>query len=309
MTRARALACPASLKGVLSARVAASALAEGLRGWSEVDELPVADGGEGTLDVLHAALGGEWSEAEVQDAFGRPRAARWLRREDDAFVEAAQAIPLDPHRLDPIAASSRGLGELIRAVGKPRRLFVGLGGTANVDGGRGLLEVLDELPAPTTVACDVDVPLVDAVRLFAAQKGAQPEQFAELLARLEPLEPYADLPGAGAAGGLGAALASLGADLLQGAELVLDVIGFDPAPYDLVVTGEGAVDATTRRGKAPGRVAGRCRNAGVRCVVFGGRVVEPLPDVETVALSGDPSRAREDLVELGLRLGGLGPPG
>jgi Glycerate kinase family len=87
------------------------------------------------------------------------------------------------------------------------------------------------------------------------------------------------------------------------------VIGFDPVAYDLVVTGEGTVDATTRRGKAPGRVAGRCRNAGVRCVVFGGRVVEPLPDVETVALSGDPSRAREDLVELGLRLGGLGAPG
>jgi glycerate kinase len=309
MTRARALACPASLKGVLSAREAAAALAEGLRGWSDVDELPVADGGEGTLDALHAALGGEWIEADVHDAFGRPRAARWLRRREDAFVEAAQAIPLDPQRLDPIAASSRGLGELIRATGKPRRLFVGLGGTANVDGGRGLLEVLDELPAPTTVACDVDIQLVDAVRLFATQKGAQPEQFAELLARLEPLEPYADLPGAGAAGGLGAALASLGADLLQGAELVLDVVGFDPAAYDLVVTGEGTVDATTRRGKAPGRVAGRCRNAGVRCVVFGGRVVEPLPDVETVALSGDPSRAREDLVELGLRLGGLGAPG
>jgi glycerate kinase len=309
MTRARALACPASLKGVLSAREAATALAEGLRGWSDVDELPVADGGEGTLDALRAALGGEWNEADVHDAFGRPRTARWLRRDDGAFVEAVQAIPLDPQRLDPIAASSRGLGELIRATGKPRRLFVGLGGTANVDGGRGLLDVLDELPAPTTVACDVDVPLVDAVRLFAAQKGAQPEQFAELLARLEPLEPFADLPGAGAAGGLGAALASLGADLLRGAELVLDVIGFDPAAYDLVVTGEGTVDATTRRGKAPGAVAGRCLNAGVRCVVFGGRVVEPLPDVETVALSGDPSRAREDLVELGLRLGGLGPPG
>jgi glycerate kinase len=232
-----------------------------------------------------------------------------LRRDDDAFVEAAQAIPLDPQRLDPLAASSRGLGELIRATGKPRRLFVGLGGTANVDGGRGLLEVLDELPAPTTVACDVDVPLVDAVRLFAAQKGAKPGQLAELLARLEPLEAYADLPGAGAAGGLGAALASLGAELLQGAELVLDVIGFDPGAYDLVVTGEGTVDATTRRGKAPGRVAGRCRSAGVRCVVFGGRVVEPVPDVETVELSGDPSRAREDLVELGLRLGGLGASG
>ena len=85
--------------------------------------------------------------------------------------------------------------------------------------------------------------------------------------------------------------------------------GVECVPLPLADGGEGTVDATTRRGKAPGRVAGRCRNAGVRCVVFGGRVVEPLPDVETVSLSGDPSRAREDLVELGLRLGGLGPPG
>src|SRR5580765_6147843 len=146
----RALASPASLKGVLSARAAAAALAEGLRTWAEVGVLPVADGGEGTLDVLHSALGGEWRQAEVSDAFGRPRLARWLVLMDGtALVEAAEAIPLDPRRLDPFAASSRGLGELIRAVGRPRELYVGLGGTANVDGGSGLLEVLAELPAPT----------------------------------------------------------------------------------------------------------------------------------------------------------------
>ena len=115
MPSVRALACPASLKGVLSAREAAAALAEGLRTWAEADELPVADGGEGTLDVLHSALGGEWREAEVPDAFGRPRVARWLVTSDGtALLEAAEAIPLDPQRLDPFAASSRGLGELIR---------------------------------------------------------------------------------------------------------------------------------------------------------------------------------------------------
>src|SRR5947207_2065270 len=79
------------------------------------------------------------------------------------------------------------------------------GGTANVDGGTGLLEVLPELPATTHVACDVDVPLLDAVRVFAAQKGATAEQLPELEQRLRPLGAYADLPGAGAAGGLGAA--------------------------------------------------------------------------------------------------------
>src|SRR6266542_2639259 len=184
MPRASTLACPASLKGVLPARAAASALAQGLGKWSDVDELPVADGGEGTLDVLQPALGADWHEAEIHDAFGRARTARWLQHDDDVFVEAAQAIPLEPGRLDPIAASSRGLGELIRHVGRPAHLYIGLGGTANVDGGAGLLELVNELPAPTSVACDVDVPLADAVRLFAAQKGATPEQLPILAERL-----------------------------------------------------------------------------------------------------------------------------
>ncbi|HEX7145170.1 MAG TPA: glycerate kinase [Gaiellaceae bacterium] len=303
MQNARALACPASLKGVLSARDAAAALAEGLRSWAEVDELPVADGGEGTLDVLHSALGGEWREAEVPDAFGRSRVARWLQLPSGvAVVEAAEAIPLDQERLDPFAASSRGLAEVIRAVGRPRELLVCLGGTANVDGGAGLLAELDELPAPTRVACDVDVPLVDAARLFSAQKGASPADAAELEARLvamPQLAAYADVPGAGAAGGLGAAFASLGAELLPGAPLVLDLVGFDPTGYDLVVTGEGTVDLTTVRGKAPGEVARRCAAAGVRCVVFGGRIGEALPELETIALSGDPNQAERDLVALG----------
>ena len=299
MPRVRTLACPASLKGVLSARDAADALAEGLREWSDADVLPVADGGEGTLDALQPVLAAEWRQADVHDAFGRPRIARWLFDGGDAYVEAAQAIPLDPARRDPIAASSRGFGELIHALGRPRHLYIGLGGTANVDGGAGLLEVLEDLPAPTTVACDVDVPLLDAVRVFGPQKGATPEQFPALEERLAPLAEYADVPGAGAAGGLGAALASLGAELVRGAALVLDLLRFDPSPYDLVVTGEGTVDATTVRGKAPGEVAKRCRQAGVRCVVFGGRVVERVPEAETVVLSGDPSRSREDLRRLG----------
>jgi glycerate kinase len=308
MPSVRALACPASLKGVLSAHEAVAALAEGLRAWAEVDALPLADGGEGTLETLHAALGGEWRQAEVADAFGRRRRARWLALPDGtAAVEAAEAIPLDPARLDPLSASSRGLGELISAIGRPRELLVGLGGTATVDGGAGLREVLQELPAPTRVACDVDVPLLDAARVFAAQKGASPSAALELeerLAATAELAPYAEVPGAGAAGGLGAALAALGAELVRGAEFVLDTVGFDPTGYDLVVTGEGTVDGTTVRGKAPGVVAARCRAEGVRCIVFGGRVVEPLEGVETVQLSGDPARARHDLVVLGTELAG-----
>jgi len=304
----KALSCPASLKGVLTAREAAGALVRGLtRGGVEAVELPVADGGEGSLEALHAARGGSWRTREVPDAFGRPRRARWLLLPDGtAAVEAAEAIPLDPSRLEPMSASSRGLGELIRAVGRPRALLVCLGGVATVDGGAGLREALMELPAPTRVACDVSVPLVDAARVFAAQKGATVEQALELETRLvgmPELAPYADRPGAGAAGGLGAALAALGADLVPGAALILDELGFDPRGYDLVVTGEGAVDATTGRGKAPGEVVRRCRRAGVRCVVVGGRVAQALPDAETVALSGDPARARADLEAVGERLG------
>ena len=173
-----------------------------------------------------------------------------------------------------------------------------------MDAGEGMLEVLGVLP-PTTVLCDVATTLYDAPRLFGPQKGATPEQVEELEARFranERLAPFAAIPGAGAAGGLGAALASLGANLVPGAATVMDLLGFDPSRYDLVVTGEGRLDATTREGKVPFEVARRCAAAGVRCVVFGGIVAEPLPGVETVALSGDPARAAQDLEELGARL-------
>jgi glycerate kinase len=302
----RALASPASLKGVLSAREAATVLAEGLRaGGAEADELPIADGGEGTGEVLGARVVARLS---VPDAFGRPRNAPIRVLADGAaLVEAADVIPLDPARLDPLAASSRGLGELISQV-EAERLVVCLGGTATMDGGAGLREVLAELPAPTTVLCDTRAPLLDAPRLFAPQKGATPD-LVELLehrfAGMHELAPYAELPGAGAAGGLGAALASLGADLVPGAREVLLRLDF-PAHVrraDLVITGEGKVDATTETGKAPGEALRACREQGVRCVVFGGRVEIDLADAEVVALSGDPRRAAEDLRELGRRLG------
>ena len=132
-----------------------------------------------------------------------------------------------------------------------------------MDAGAGLLEVLDRLPGPTRVLCDVSTKLSDAPRLFGPQKGATPEQVAELEERFRGvLEPWADLPGSGAAGGLGAALASLGAELVPGADAVLDLLGFEPCAYDLVVTGEGTVDATTWEGKAPSAVVAPLRGGG-----------------------------------------------
>ncbi|HZQ65291.1 MAG TPA: glycerate kinase [Gaiellaceae bacterium] len=301
----RALACPASLKGSLSASAAADALKKGFEDAGvPARSRPVADGGEGTLDVLCHAF----ETYDVVDAFGRPRSARvGLLDADTRVVEAAEAIPFEPDPPDILAASSRGLGVLIGKL--PRgALLVTVGGTATMDGGAGLLDVLDELPGPTRVLCDVRTRLFDAPRLYGPQKGATAEQVAELEERfraMSRLAPFAEIPGSGAAGGLGAAFAALGADLVPGADTVLDLVDFDPDPYDLVVTGEGTVDATTWEGKAPAAVARRCRRAGVPCVVFGGRVAtESAPEGAVLeALSGDTERAEEDLVELGRSLG------
>jgi glycerate kinase len=282
-------------------------------GGAEAEELPVADGGEGTAEVVFAALGGEWRDAVVSDPLGRPVSARWLFLPDGRGVlEAAAAIGLplvSPRERDPLVASSRGLGELVLAALRDGvdSLFVGLGGSATVDGGAGVREVLRELPVPTTVLCDVRTRLEDAARLFGPQKGASASGVAILeqrLTEMPELAPYAELEGAGAAGGLGAAFAALGATLVAGGPTVLDLIGFDGrlAEADLVVTGEGQVDETTAEGKAPGVVAGRCAVAGVRCVVFGGRVVREVVGAETVSLSGDRTRARDDLEALGRRV-------
>ncbi len=311
----RAVAAPAGLKGVLPATEAAAALAEGFRSaGADAVQAPVADGGEGTADLLFVALAGEWRRATVSDPLGRPVEARWLVLPDGtAVVEAAEAIGLGrvaPEERDPLRASSQGLGELLHAAidDGADALLVCLGGAATVDGGRGLLALFGGFPLPVTVACDVRSPLLGprgAARAFGPQKGADPAAVAELERRLaarRDLAPYALLPGAGAAGGLGAALAALGAELVPGAELVLELTGFSLDGADLVVTGEGQVDATTFEGKAPAAVLVAAELAGVRGVIFGG-VVEGVPaGVEARALSGDPARAREDLVELGLAL-------
>jgi len=275
--------------------------------------LPVADGGEGTAEVLETALGGDWQQARVSDPLGRPVEAIWLLLEDGrAVVEAAAAIGLPqlaPDERDPLRASSRGFGELVLAAleSSPESLVLALGGVATVEGGAGLREVVTALPVPTIVLCDVQTRLGDAARLFGPQKGASAVDVVTLTRRLEAMEelrPYAELPGAGAAGGLGAALAALDAELVPGAATVLDLLGFDQllAECDLVVTGEGQVDATTAEGKAAGEIASRCVAAGVRCVVFGGRVLAAVEGAETIALSGDPDRAEQDLVELGRSL-------
>jgi glycerate kinase len=311
------LAAPASLKGVLSPLEAAALLAAGMRRVDgiEVIETPVADGGEGTASVIHAAVGGEWRTAVVDDPLGRTIAARWLLLDDGtAVVEAAEAIGLPLLReadRDPLRATSRGLGQLLLATlaARPTSLLVGVGGTATVDGGVGMRGLLGGWlhDVPVRVACDVRNPLLGergAARVFGPQKGADADDVEELevrLAALEELAPYRDLPGAGAGGGLGAGFAAMGAELVDGAELVLDLIDFDERAQgaSLVVTGEGTVDATTFEGKAPGAVLRRCEALGVPCELFGGIVREGFT---AHALSGRRALAGEDLVQLGEEL-------
>jgi glycerate 2-kinase len=311
-----ALASPASLKGVLDSASAAAHLAAGLRRSVDADELPVADGGEGTAAVLYAAVGGDWREAQVADPLGRPVTARWLVLPDGAaVVDSAEAVGLPlvgVDERDPLRATSRGLGELLLAIvaEQPREVLVGVGGTATVDGGAGMREIVGSAlrDARVRVLCDVRNPLLGergAARVFGPQKGADAEAVEELERRLASraeLEPYRDLPGAGAGGGLGAGLAALGAELCDGAALVLDTIGFDERARaaDLVVTGEGTVDRTTLEGKAPGAVVGRCSALGVSCVLFGGVVRD---GVDARRLSGNVASAAEDLESLGEALG------
>ena len=325
----RALCCPDKLKGTLSAAEAAAALARGFdRAGVEAEELPLADGGEGTAEALHAALGGEWRTAQVSDPLGREVEARFLLLPDGrAVVESAEAIGLwrlAPDELDPMRATSRGFGELLVAAldAGATSIVVGVGGVATVDGGVGMWEVVDRLAVPVTVACDVTNPLLGprgAARVFGPQKGASPEQVEELerrLASIESLASVAELPGAGAAGGLGAALAALGAELVRGIELILAAVGFDGRLADaaVVVTGEGAVDGSSAEGKTPAGVAAACARGRVPCVVFGG-LVEPgaaadlyrIGATSVFRLSGHPSRARDDLDELGEALGRLVP--
>ena len=170
--------------------------------------------------------------------------------------------------------------------------------------------MLGGFPVPARVLCDVRNPLLGprgAARAFGPQKGASPEQVEELERRLagrRSLAPFANLPGAGAAGGLGAGLAALGGELVPGAPFVLELIRFRERARGaaLVVTGEGTVDRSTTEGKAPGEVLLAAREENVRCVLFAGRVDEAPSGAELYELSGDPVRAADDLVALGERL-------
>jgi glycerate kinase len=311
----RALLAPDSFKGTLSAATVAGALASGFEevGW-EVDRCPLADGGEGTGEVLIEALGGEWREVEAHDPLGRPIRASFalVDRRRMAVVETAAASGLHlvaEHERDPESASSAGTGELLVAAARSAgTVLLGVGGSATTDGGAGATAAIDAaggLGATRLVClCDVRTAWEDAARTFAPQKGAGGAEVARLSERMErlarelPRDPRGQ-PMTGAAGGLAGGLwARFGAELVPGAAFVLDAVGFDRRAdrAALVVTGEGRLDATTLEGKVAGEVARRCRHLGVAVHAVAGAVVDEPDLPERIGLdSVHPARTEDDL--------------
>jgi glycerate kinase len=286
-----------SFKGCLTAPeavdAAASALAE-----RDVIRLPLSDGGEGFAACLAGCLGGVFRTVSVHDPLGRPIQARYALLEGGriAVIETAAASGLTllkSEELNPLSASSIGTGELMQNAVQQgvEEIWIGLGGTAVMDCGAGLLEALPPLPAGLRIHAfyDVDVPLTGptgAPALFGPQKGADAQGVAALERRFRRqaeawkteygIDPDG-VPGAGAAGGIGAALAiCLAAEMHAGADAVLQAVCFPErvAECGLVITGEGKADRQTLTGKVPFGVlqATRRHAPGIPVILLAGKV-------------------------------------
>lgn len=363
------LCAPDSFKESLDAVAVARAMAEGIRAAdpaAEVDECPVADGGEGTLDALVAAFGGEIRTARVAGPLGTPLDARFAIAEHPTrgrlgvieLAEASGLARIPPAERDPTRTTTYGTGELIAraAAAGAETIIVGVGGSGTCDGGTGLAQALGvrffdgtgalingpmtggalrtigrlERPAPERkrgparrpriiVACDVRNPLCGehgAAAIYGPQKGATPAQVRQLdegLAHLAalvgadaergapetPAAPGAattnpTTPGAGAAGGAGFGLAALcGASLERGIELVLDAVRFSErcADADLVLTGEGRLEANSLEGKAAIGVAMAARALGTPTIAIVGSTGPGAERCLESAGEGGPLRA------------------
>lgn len=300
----KVVAAPDKLRGTATAAEAAAAVGNAAwdLGW-ECDEVPVADGGEGTLE----ALGGPNRTSVVTGPLGDDVEAAW-RYGRTAVVEMARASGLalleDPDQNDPVAASTAGTGELIAAAMDAgcKRVIVGVGGSATTDGGLGALRALEPVARlkgiELIVACDVRTTFLEAAEVFAPQKGATRTQVELLRRRLERLaqvyeETYGvdvrDVAGSGAAGGLAGGLLCAGATLVSGFEVVAGELDLDERieGADLVVTGEGFLDEQSFEGKVVGGVAELAAAAGIPCLAVVGEVLDgvAIPDgLEVVSL-------------------------
>ena len=298
-----------SFKGCLTSMEANQAAAEGIRRVlpdAEIVQVPVSDGGEGFLEAIHAAIGGELVEVTVKDPLMRPIKAKYLLKGETAVIEMAQASGLTlltNEERNPMVATSYGTGQLVAdAVRKgARQIIVGLGGSATSDAGLGMLRALIDAFARNgkwddireladvhfTIASDVKNPLCGengAAHVFAPQKGATEEmvwqlderarKFAELSARHFGYD-RSQMEGAGAAGGLGYAfLQYLNAECKPGIQLLLETIKFDEIvkDADLVITGEGSADRQTLMGKLPMGILSQ--SAGVPVCLIAGRICD-----------------------------------
>ncbi len=308
----RILVAPDKFAGTLTAVEAAEAIAAGWKRQAPDDELdlaPMSDGGPGFVDVLHNALGGSLEPVVVSGPFGDPVPATILLDGDTAYVESAQACGLALSGTDrPEQASTYGVGELVAAArdAGANRVVVGLGGSGTTDGGAGMLAALGatadrpldqgvaalagigriDLPdagVELVAASDVENPLTGlfgAAKTFGPQKGIPEERLPAVDAVLEELAAAAGRrtaleKGAGAAGGLGYALLLLGATRTSGLDLVAAAVRLAERARacDLVLTGEGAFDFSSRAGKVPYGVASIAADALRPCVALAGQVL------------------------------------
>jgi glycerate kinase len=277
------LVAPDSFKGTLSASEVAEAIGRGLaQAGRPVDLCPVADGGEGTLQALLPAVEGELRSVTVADPLGRPIDAAFALGDGVAVIETAAASGLglvEPGERDPVAASTFGTGQLIVAAleAGAEVVYLGVGGSATTDGGTGAIRAIREAGGPgdarIVVLTDVRTPFEQAARVFAPQKGADPDTVNRLTKRLNDQarrfkrDPRGG-PMTGAAGGLSGGLwAEFGAELVPGAQFVLDAVDFDRRmrAARAVVTGEGKLDQQSLAGKLVSEISTRARQAGVPC--------------------------------------------
>ncbi len=312
----RVVAAPDKFKGTASARDVAAAIGHAC--WElgvDCVEVPMADGGDGLLD----AFGGPNRTTVVTGPLGDPVEAGWRLSQNTAVIEMARASGLalvgGAAGNDPMDATTTGTGELIDHAldAGARRIIVGLGGSATTDGGFGAIRAISAIArlkrVELLVACDVTTTFTDAARVFGPQKGASPAQVEMLTRRLERLvQMFRDdfdvdvssVPGGGAAGGLGGALAALGGRLMPGFELVADELDlYDHLEgADLVVTGEGQLDATSFHGKVVGGVAAIAAEMGIEVLAVVGSVapgtdVHDLEVLSLVDLVGEETALRQ----------------
>lgn len=329
--RPRVVVAPDKFRGTATAREAAQAIGKGVeRAGGTPVAVPMADGGEGTVD----AFGGANRSTTVTGPLGTPVSAAWRLHDGIAVIEMAAASGLGiaggATANHPLSATTRGTGELVAAAISQgaREIFVGLGGSATTDGGRGAVEALlpfldpatNTLPARITCCYDVTTPFLDAAVAFAPQKGATPDQVATLADRLSQTaiewsrltgRDVTNLPGSGAAGGLGGGLAALGAELRPGAETIADHLGLDTAlaGADLLITGEGRLDAGSLSGKVVSSVLARAAAHGVPGIVIAGAVdigVELPARVLNLTARYGPVRALHDTSDCLSRAANLG---